>query len=141
MLASVTVWSYHSYWSDRSVAAVERSFSLMQALLIVGMLFAASYYGVPLGRHAHGIAMGFGIWASLATANYAIYDTMPSFLPYWQVVRPLSFVALLGFWTFVFWKDAPELRLAEHSVPASELSAWTEEWNRVLSLVRRIKSS
>ena len=142
MLAVGTVWSYHTYSSTRSVAtALERSFSFTQAVLILGLLLAARSYGLPLGRHLHGISVAFGVWASLSTANNAMYDLMHSFLPYWQLLRPLSFVALLAVWTWALWKGSPISFIADQPVPAAALDTWTENWNRTQTSLRKVKPS
>lgn len=142
MLAVSTFWSYQTYATSHSVrAALERSASFTQAVMTLGLLLAARYYGIPLGRQLRAIAIAFGAWASIATANNAIIDLERSFLPYWQIVRPLSFVALIGAWTWALWKEAPEPGVAEHPVQVSELSTWTENWNRTQSSLRRVKPS
>jgi len=142
MLAVGTFWSYQTYARAHSVWAVlERSSNFTQAAMTLGLLLAARYYGVPLGRQLRGIAIAFGAWASIATANNAVVDLLGSFLPYWQIVRPLSFVALIGTWTWALWKLSPEPRIAQHSVQPSELSTWTESWNRTQSSLRRVKPS
>jgi hypothetical protein len=142
MLVISTFWSYQTYATSHSVrAAMERSSSFTQAVMTLGLLLAVRYYGIPLGPQLRAIAIAFGAWASIATANNAIIDLEHSFLPYWQIVRPLSFVALLGAWNWALWKEAPEPRVAQHPAPVPELSAWTESWNRTQSSLRRVKPS
>jgi hypothetical protein len=142
MLAISTFWSYQTYASSHSVrAAMERSSSFTQAVMTLGLLLAARYYRIPLGRQLATIAVAFGAWASIATANNAMIDLERSFLPYWQIVRPLSFVVLIGTWTWALWKEAPEASGAEYPVQAPELAAWTAHWNRTQSSWRRVKPS
>jgi len=142
VLAVGIFWSFQTYFKAHSVwAALERSSNFTQAVMTLGLLFAARYYGIPLGRQIQSIAVAFGAWASISTANNAMIDLLRSFLPYWQIVRPLSFVALLGAWTWALWKLAPEPLVAQHPVLVPELSAWTESWNRTQSSLRRVKPS
>ena len=142
MLVISTFWSYQTYATSHSMrAAMDRSSSFTQAVMTLGLLLAARYYGIPLGRQIRAIAIAFGAWASISTANNAIIDLEHSFLPYWQIVRPLSFVALLGAWNWALWKEAPEPRVAQHPVLVPELSAWAEGWNRAQSSLRRVKPS
>ena len=142
MLAISAFWSYQTYARSHSVRlAMERSFSFTQAVMTLGLLLAARYYGIPLGRQLRIIAIAFGAWVSIGTANNAMIDLERSFLPYWQILRPLSFVVLTGTWTWALWKLAPEPRAAQHSVLVPELSAWTESWNRTQSSLRRVKPS
>ena len=134
-------WSYESYAHFHSVyPALERVFGFAQAVLILSILLVARYYGVPLGRNLAGIALAFGAWASISTANNAMIDLRHSFLPYWQFARPLSFVAMLGVWTWAMWVYAPNPPI-EASQPAEqvlELSQWNEGWEQATSTVRRV---
>lgn len=142
MVVISTLWSYQTYASSHSIrAAMERSSSFTQAVMTLGLLLASRYYGIPLGRQLRVICIAFGVWASIGTANNAVIDLEHSFLPYWQIVRPLSFVALIGTWTWALWSEAPELQIAEYPAQASELNTWTEHWNRTQSAWRRVKPS
>ena len=141
-LAVGTFWSYQTYSRAHSVwAALERSSNFTQAVMTLGLLLAARYYGISLGRQLRGIAVAFGAWASISTANNAMIDLFRSFLPYWQILHSLSFVALISTWTWALWMLAPEPRVADRPVPAAELSTWTENWNRTQSSLRRVKPS
>ena len=142
MFAVSTLWSYQAYARSHSMrTAMERSSSFTQAVMTLGLLLAAHYYGIPLGRQLRAIAIAFGAWASVATANNAMIDLEHSFLPYWQIVRPLSFVVLVGAWTWALWREAPDPDLVEYSDRVPELSAWNEHWNRTQSALRRVKPS
>jgi hypothetical protein len=142
MFAVSTLWSYQAYARSHSMrTAMERSSSFTQAVMTLGLLVAAHYYGIPLGRQLRAIAIAFGAWASIATANNAMIDLEHSFLPYWQIVRPLSFVVLVGAWTWALWREAPEFDLTEYPVRVPELSVWTEHWNRTQSAARGGKPS
>jgi len=142
MLAVGAFWSYQTYSRAHSVwAALERSSNFTQAVMTLGLLLAARYYGIPLGRQLRSIAVAFGAWASISTANNAMIDLFRSFLPYWQILHSLSFVALISTWTWALWMLAPEPRVADRPVPAAELSTWTENWNRTQSSLRRVKPS
>jgi hypothetical protein len=138
IFAVATFWSYQAYATFHSVhPALDRSFGFAQSVLILGILLTARYYDIQLGRNLWGIAVGFGAWISISTVNNAMIDLTHSFLPYWQFVRPLSFVAMVAVWTWAVWEAAPNPQVAEQPVSVSELTAWTEDWNRTLSSVRR----
>lgn len=142
MLALGTFWSYQTYANSHSFrAALERSASFTQAIMTLGLLLAARYYGIPLGRPIRAMAIAFGAWTSIATANNAMIDLERSFLPYWQIVRPLSFVALIGAWTWALWKEVPDPHVAPYPDQVSELSVWTENWNRTQASLRKVKPS
>ena len=134
-------WSYETYTHFHSVyPALERVFGFAQAVLILSILAAARYYELPLGRNISGIALAFGAWASMSTANNAMIDLRHSFLPYWQLLRPLSFVAMLGMWTWAMWSYAPNPRIEVDPAadPIANLSQWTDGWEQATSTVRRV---
>jgi len=134
-------WGYMTYAEFHSVyTALERSFSFVQAVITLGMLLVAGYYGLQLGRNLWGIAVGFGVFASMLAANNAIVDYLKhSFLPYFYVT-PLSFVVMLGMWTWATWVQAPNPRIQISSAAELdlELNRWASDWNRTTSAVRRV---
>jgi hypothetical protein len=137
VLAGGTLWGYQNYNGLRSLhLALDRSFGFVQAVMILGTLVVARYYGVRFGRNIQGIALGFGTWASISTANSAMVDLAHSFLPYGDYLRPVSFVFMLVVWIWALWVYEPNPPIIE-SQPV-ELNQWTEEWNRTLSAARTI---
>jgi hypothetical protein len=140
MLLVGMFWSYQAYSNSRSIGtALERSSSFLQATMTLGLLLASRYYGLRLGQQLHSIAIAFGAWASIATVNNALFDLEHSFLPYWQILRPLSFVVLIGAWTWALWIEAPEARGVDASY-VTEFNIWNEKWNRMRVSLRRITS-
>jgi hypothetical protein len=142
MLAVATFWSYQAYARAHSLwASLERSSGFTQAVLTLGLLLVARYYGVSLGTQLRYIAISFGVWASISTAHNAVIDVLHSFLPYWQIVRPLTFVGMFIAWNWAVWREAPEPRLVVQPVEAPQLGSWTENWNRTQASLRRVKPS
>ncbi len=135
------LWSYETYAQFHSVyPALERVFGFAQAVLILSVLLGARYYGLPLGRNILGIALAFGAWASISTANNAMIDLRHSFLPYWQLLRPFSFVSMLAMWTWAMWIYAPNPRIKVHSATERipDIAQWTQGWDQATSTVRRM---
>ena len=135
------VWSYEAYSRFHSVyPVIERSFGFAQAVMILGLLLTARYYGVQLGRNVWGIALAFGAWSSLSTANNAMIDLHHSFLPYWQLLLPLSCVAMFAAWVRAVWVYAPNPAIATQDTPdlSADLDRWTEHWGHANSTVRRV---
>lgn len=116
--------------------ALDRSFGFSQAALTMGLLLAGRYYGVRLGRNVWGIAFGFGVWSSILAANNALHDLDHAFVPFWQYVSPVSFMGMLCVWIWAVWSYAPNPVEAEVADEA-DMNAWTEEWDRTVSSVRR----
>lgn len=137
-----TFWSYQAYASSHSVLiAMERSASFAQAVMTLGLLLAARYHGISLSRTLRTIALAFGAWTSIAMVNNAMIDLGHMFIPYWQIVRPLSFVVLIATWTWALWMKTADATTPEYAVTASDLAAWAENWNQTQSSWRRIKPS
>jgi hypothetical protein len=133
--ACATLWGYQNYTSLRSIhLALDRSFGFVQAIMILGTLAMARYYGVRYGRNIRGIAIAFGGWASISTANSAMVDLTNSFRPFGDYLRPLSFVLMLACWIWALWVYAPNPPIPESE--GEDLARWAEEWNRTVSAAR-----
>lgn len=137
IFACSTFGVYQNYAGLRSLhLALDRSFGFVQALMILGTLATARYYGVRCGRNVRGIALAFGGWVSISTATNAMADLTNSFLPYWYYLRPLSFVSMMAVWIWALWVYEPNPPIRESD--AVELSQWTQDWNRTISTARTI---
>lgn len=149
VVACVTFWAFLDYGlpslanpaqsrlaSWRPHLALDRSFGFVEALMILGTLVVARYYGVKCGRNIRGIAFAFGAWASISTANDAMIDLANSFVPLLYYLRPLSFVIMLVVWIWALWVYEPNPPIQESE--AVELDQWTQDWNRTISTARTI---
>ncbi len=137
VFAGATFWGYQNYTSLRSIhLALDRSFDFVQAVMILGTLLMARYYGVRFGRNVRGIALAFGGWVSISTVNSAMVDLTNSFLPYWYYLRPLSFLVMMVAWIWALWVYEPNPPILESGT--AELNQWTEDWNRTVSAARTI---
>jgi len=149
VIACVTFWAYQTYGlsslaypaesrlaSWRPHLALDRSFGFVQALMILGTLVVARYYGVRCGRNVRGIALAFGAWVSISTANNAMIDLANSFVPLFYYLRPLSFVIMLVVWIWALWVYEPNPPIIESN--EVELSQWTQDWNRTITAARNI---
>ena len=138
------IWTLASYRAVPSpYYALERGLGFPQAVLTLGILLLARYYHVPLGRNIWWIAVGFGGYVSISTVNFAVFDLYHSFLPYWQVLVPLSFNAMLAVWIWAVWDYAPNppIAVADAAEQAAELDWWRERWKGTLSSVRKVVRS
>jgi len=137
VFACASFGAYQNYVGLRALhLALDRSFGFVQALMILGTLVTARYYGVRCGRNVRGIALAFGAWVSISTANNAMADLTNSFLPYWYYLRPLSFVVMMVVWIWALWVYEPNPPIMEGET--AELSQWTQDWNRTISAARTI---
>lgn len=137
VFACAAFWGYQNYTDLRSIhLALDRIFDFVQAIMILGTLLMARYYGVRYGRNVRGIALAFGGWVSISTVNSAMVDLTNSFLPYWYYLRPLSFVLMMVVWIWALWVYEPNPPILESGT--AELNQWTEDWNRTISAARTI---
>ena len=137
IFACGTFLIYQNYTGPRSIhLALDRSFGFVQALMILGTLVTARYYGVRCGRNIRGIALAFGAWVSISTATNAMADLSSSFISYWYYLRPLSFVVMIAVWIWALWVYEPNPPIMESE--AIDLNRWTQDWNRTISTARTI---
>lgn len=86
---------------------VTQYMTLWQVLILLAPLAIARYYGVTLGRNMRGLALGFGIYACIASMNFAAIQGLHSVAPYSPFVGPLSFMAMIVILLWAFWVYAP----------------------------------
>ena len=134
------LWSYQSYARSGSMnLTLDRSFGFAQSILLLTILLMGRHYGVQLGRNLWGVGVAFGAWMSMSTVNYAMLDLTGSFFPYWQFIRPLSFLGLLVAWNWALWRVSSTPYVAEDALPLGARDIWIESWNRTLTSIRKVK--
>jgi hypothetical protein len=141
LLAAMT-WGIQTYGRSHSVyRALDRSFGFAQAVLILLVLIVARYYHVELGRNVWGMAVAFGMYSSLSTANSAFVDMFHFFFPYWALIGPLSLVVMLTMWTWSVWTFYPNPVVVGAGAVADnahDLREWAEGWGQTVSTVRKV---
>ncbi len=116
---------------DRLYAAAmlaERSVRIMQCGLVVFLCLLVSYFGLSWRRHVFGMALGFGIFASLELVAVTLQAHLgPSFDQTWQVINSLSYAAAIVVWASYFLARQPVAR--NLLLPAG---TEVEKWNQAL---------
>ena len=133
-------WALRAYRATPSpYYAMERGLGFLQAALTLAVLLLGRYYQVQMGRNVRGMALGLGGYVSLSVIHFALIDLCHWFLPYWRVLVPLSFTAMLAVWIWALFDYAPNPSLAEAAgaEPGPDLDWWAQRWARTVSLVRR----
>lgn len=142
------IFSIYAFWKLSAPArllyayvAMERSFDLVQAVLVIGVLLAARYYRLTLTRNTWGISLGFGAYVSVSTMIFAAVSMRESLVAYMQILGPLSFVAMLAIWTWSLWlyEPNPPLSVATSDLRGAALD-WRKEWGRMLTTVKRLRN-
>jgi hypothetical protein len=111
-------------------------FSLFQALLLLTPAAVAWYYRLPLGRNVRGLGLGFGMYLLVCTLNFASLQAVQGFFPYWQLLTPISFIAMIAVWLWAFWEYAPTPDPAPIEVEQSH--QWRTEWQRLWTRTMRL---
>lgn len=121
------------------ISDLERKVGLAVATWLVVVLLLAHYYGVSVGLNIWGMAVGMGLFISVSIANFATFDLIESFLPFWQFVSPFSFLAMMLIWSWTLWSYAPEPRPRAFSklLPQAALARWKRSWNHFRPSIRR----
>ncbi|MGH9705771.1 MAG: hypothetical protein ACRD5R_03340 [Candidatus Acidiferrales bacterium] len=107
-----------THWSPAaSNAELERDLRVVQALLLVSILFVVSYFRIALGKNLKGIILGYGLFLGTSVIILAIQSYAgKSFQSIWDVSQPISYLASLTFWTVALWSYQPN---PEPDVPSA----------------------
>lgn len=97
---------HHAAYAHLS-PAFEQYLSLAQVLLLLAPAAVARYYLVPLGRNMWGLGVGFGVYLCVCSVNFAGLQISRSFLPYWQLLSPVTFICMILIWLWAFWDYVP----------------------------------
>lgn len=134
-------WSqaFSLYLVYRHLAIViDQYFCLTQAILLLIPASVALYYRVPLGRNLRGLCVGFGIFVLVRSVDFASLQAFHGFTPYWRLLTPATFIAMIAIWLWAFWDYAPPPRRE-----SSEERSYQEHiesqhrWNRAAAFLRR----
>lgn len=118
---------------------LERKVGLAVVAWMVMVLLLARYYRVPISLNIWGMAVGMGLFTSISIANHATFELLRSFLPFWRLVSPFSFVAMMLIWTWTLWSYAPEPQPERFNKlqPHAALAGWKRSWDHFGPSIRR----
>jgi hypothetical protein len=121
-------------------ADLERKAGFVQAVLLMATILLARYYAMPMGRNIWGMALGLGMFVSVSIVNFAALELVKSFFPYWRLIRPLSFIGMMGIWVWALWSYAPNPKPATVAVEGFErsLAQWAQAWGEVRVALRKV---
>lgn len=142
-------WAWTIFYAGGNLAAsqrtgsfyydLERKVAFAQAAFLLIIVLLALYYRIPIGRNIRGMAIGFGLFVSVSIMNYAALELVESFFPLWRYISPLTFVGVLGIWTWALWSYAPNPKLAPDRIQGLKrlLVDWQNGWNQMRAAVRK----
>lgn len=98
-----------AHWSPAATSAeLERDLRVVQALLLVSILFVVSYFRIALGKNLKGIILGYGLFLGTSVMILAIQSYAgKSFQAIWDISQPFFYVASLMIWTVALWSYQP----------------------------------
>lgn len=103
------------HW-DHPLLRVERWLRLLQAGCLAAIIATARHYLLPLGRNLAGLALGFGLFVSLAVVSFVSSALANVELAQFSDVYAGAYLVALAIWSHSLWVFAPNpvpLRRAE----------------------------
>jgi len=135
LLIGVALAGSHGSGADGFLLVVpilERTVRLMQCGLLVFLFLFSRYFALSWRNCAFGIALGFGILATMELADYAIRSQIGvgSYLLDYLGMATYHCCVL----TWIFYLVAPEPRTyrMQKKLPEHDLEVWNEELQRLL---------
>ena len=118
---------------------LERKAGLAVVAWLVVVLLLARYYNVRVSANIWGMAVGMGLFVSVSIANFAAFDLLNSFLPFWRLISPFSFLAMLLIWTWTLWFYAPEPQPQSYNelLLQAALVRWKRSWSHLGPSIRK----
>ncbi len=116
----------------RIVPILDRTVSLMQCGLLLFLFMFARYFALSLRNYAFGIALGFGILASVELGISAIRSQIGVGSYLLDNLGMATYHGCVLVW--IFYLAAPERNTnrAPKKLPESDLEVWNEELQRLL---------
>ena len=118
---------------------LERKVGLAVVAWLAVVLLLARYYRMPISLNIWGMAVGMGLFLSVSIANFATFDLVRSYLPFWRFVSPLSFLAMMLIWTWTLWSYTPDPQpqTFRKVLPQAVLAKWKRSWSHFGPSVRK----
>ncbi len=98
--------------SDLAVLDLVKRSAFAKSMTMIALLAVARYYGVRLGKHVAGLALGLAVYLAVNTANFALAETFGSALygPAFAIVGTMSEALCLLIWLVAFWRPEPAMQ-------------------------------
>lgn len=116
----------------KALVLLERSVRVMQCGLLGFLFLVTVYLGLPWRSHLFGIALGFGVFASIELAAVALRSHLgPAFASVYSQVRAAAYAGCVLIWVaYLLARERAESRLVGLS------HRGLEKWNQVLVEIR-----
>jgi len=132
LLASVLVASFAAPGADpgavKAVLLLETSVRVVQCGLLVFLFALSFFFGLPWQNRLFGIALGFGVYASIDLAATALYSKIGvSAAPAYSQVQSIAYSCGVLIWTFYLFAPEPAPEPADLMFQVN-----LQEWNQAL---------
>jgi len=130
---AIAVYARGSEPSRMVFAVLDRTASMLQCGLLIGLFLFSGYLGLSWRSQLFGIALGVGVFASTDLAIFAIRSqTGSTYNLYLNYISMAAYHCSVLIW--MFYLLAPE-RISHYSlktVPENDLETWNQELQRLL---------
>lgn len=114
------------------VNLLDRTASIAQCALLLGLFVFAAYMGLSLRSHVFGLALGLGIYATVTLAAAAIRTQFAyvgnTALNY---ITMVTYHVCVVIWIVYLWAPEHSTQYAVTTVPEHDLEAWNKELQRL----------
>jgi hypothetical protein len=96
------------WWTGASIRMVEREMRIVQAFLLLMIIWLLSRYAIPVGRNFIGIVLGYGLYTATSLTTLAI-GSQPqyNFSTWWRAITPFVYALVLLVWCITLWSYRP----------------------------------
>jgi hypothetical protein len=117
------------------VRVLDRTASIMQCGLMLGLFLFSAYLGLSWRSHVFGIALGMGIFASVELAASAfLSQTGYTYTTYVNYVTMGTYHLCVLIWAFYLLapERSPRYKVKVKTVPEHDLESWNRELQRFI---------
>jgi hypothetical protein len=91
----------------RTMADLETSVRVVQAIFLLTVLALISYYGIQIGRNMRGMMLGYGFSIASTLLNLSAYSYAGRFADGFLIFRQVGYAISIAIWTVTLWSYAP----------------------------------
>lgn len=134
-------WVATEYQWKLAVIRAERGLELAIAAVIVGVFVFTRHYGVTVEPTDRWMGVGYCLYSCFSVVNNTLLERyLNRYVPIWNFLEMLAFLASLLLWTWALRKKLPESASSVTLLPEAVYSTLTPEINvRLESLNENLK--
>src|SRR5260370_12630547 len=115
------------------VLAADGGLELALVAVLLSLLIFARYYRVPLGSPNKALAVGFGLFCSVAVLNDSVLSVfLRRYISVWNGIETSSYFVVLVAWLRAFYKLVPVQPLVPALIPQATYDERVPQMNERL---------